>query len=191
VSDYVDSYYAEKKRQGYFADDAAYTVNESRELAIDSETLEWLVSHEAGQRHSTGGYFEEGKGARWETVGASLLWPRPELDDVSLYRSEVITRYVERLKPEYRELLFGRYGFSMTEVQIGASRGTTQQAESQRIKSAHEALVREIALDDPDFVEYDQSLKTGKRGRPPRDRAAELEAAERVLRKSSVLAPVE
>lgn len=68
-----------------------------------------------------------------------------------------------------------------SERQLAARLGVNPSTAWRVTERAVRALVREIALDDLDFREWDKTRRRGVRGSVPRDYDAEREAAARVF----------
>lgn len=102
-------------------------------------------------------------------------------DDTQAVLREVLTPFVDRLKAEQRDLLEALFYERLTEEQVGERLGVNRSTVSRRKDTALAALVRLIALRDDGFRAYDESLHTGRRGRPVRDYDAESNAAWVVL----------
>jgi hypothetical protein len=91
--------------------------------------------------------------------------------------SEFVDRYISRLDPETGDVVrrVAQEGTQWTSV--AEDLGIKERGARYRIVRAMRAFILEVAKDDPDW----SPVKTGKRGRPPRDYDAEAKAAHRVF----------
>lgn len=106
------------------------------------------------------------------------LWPA--WDARSLQLREFLWRYIARLDERRQELLMALLA-GESERQLAARLGVNPSTAWRVTERAVRALVREMALDDPNFREWDKARRRGIRGSVPRDYDAEREAASRVF----------
>lgn len=112
------------------------------------------------------------------TVGGAPLWPA--YDERSEAIREVVERYIQRLDPRRQDLLRSLLA-GESERELAARLGVNPSTAWRVVERAVRALVREMALDDPEFRAWDRARRRGVRGSVPRDLDAEREAAARVL----------
>ena len=114
--------------------------------------------------------------------GSRPLWgplaPRePALEAGGLELARVLRPVVDLLPEAQRDLLVDAFFRGRSQRRLAADRGVTQQTVQVNLGRAYDALVRLLALQDPEFVAADAARRKGTRSRPPRDRAAKADAA--------------
>jgi RNA polymerase sigma factor (sigma-70 family) len=112
--------------------------------AIRALALEQL----ADDVYTTGGPRRERIGGQWVAVydefyGERPLWTDRTEEEEAL--AEGLAPFLDRLPAEQRVLVRMRYDAQMTEQEVAALTGTTQQAVHQRLATVHKAL-REVLL---------------------------------------------
>jgi len=117
--------------------------------------------------------------------GISSVWEESDTPlPVREVRMEFFDHYTAQLPLEQQELILEHVGSRESFADIAKALGRSRSAAFERYQTAVRALVRAIALDDPDFVEED-ALRNGPN--PKRDYDEELRAAGRVCLKAGLL----
>jgi hypothetical protein len=118
--------------------------------------------------------------------GASPLWESwqhrmPALNAGGLEVGGVLRPYFENLPVPLQKTLLNFFMRHRSVRGMADAEGITHEGMRKRLRTAIRALVREVALDDPQFAAEEAFLRSGARGRPARRYEAEQDAAIGVL----------
>lgn len=101
-------------------------------------------------------------------------------------RTEFLERYLERLPVRQKEILLDRFGPGDSFATMAETLSDKYpQNTHHKFRTAMRALIRQIALDDPEWVAHQKATWTGSK--PRRNYALELEAATRVVRRHGLV----